>query len=145
MLTNIARGHEGRNEKDASVVQQSSIAELVQLIARFRNLSTLRLLVRGIGKQNMQSLFENCTKLVRLSICYNGNTDMFDWIETRSQQIESIEVVSEIKCNELSHDFMRKVQALLPGGAIEWFFIDGDKIVPFDQTKRVPSSLTFTY
>ena len=70
---------------------------------------------------------------------------MFDWIEARSKQIESIEVVSEIKCEEIQQDFIEKVQALLPSGVIEWFSIDGDNIVPFDQTKHIPSSLTFAY
>lgn len=76
-------------------------------IIRFSNLETLHLYVKGIEHSNVQVLFENCSKLVKLSVfcsCWspfilnnsNHSIKMFRKIKKNCKQIEVIQVLAEL-------------------------------------------------
>ncbi|XP_055296435.1 uncharacterized protein LOC129565502 [Sitodiplosis mosellana] len=158
--SNITSGYKSKNKKDeededsdGSIpyyrrVRGPSNQHLVRLVTRFRNLSTLRLLVRGVEKNNTQLIFENCAKLVHLSICCNeSSAAMFGQIKKNCKQIESIGIVSEPKSNAFERNFLKKVYGLFPKGVVELFYSDGKTIFPItvDLTADIPSSLNFSY
>lgn len=67
--------------------------ELVSIVSRFRNLTTLYLVVCGVDCCHTKYLFENCTKLVTFGVWCWGELrteEMFDHIHANCQQINTI-------------------------------------------------------
>ncbi len=76
-----------------------SIIELIHIVSRFRSLTTLYLVVRGIDCCDSKYLFENCTKLVTFGFwCWGG-------IRTRSMLVQVLK-----NCQ-----YLRKVRLFGPG------------------------------
>lgn len=80
-----------------NVVTVEQVVKLVNIIARCRNLTTLRLIIPGI-ENAYGYLFEHCTKIVDLAIhvntIYDCFEEMFRNIKKNCTDIKSIQVIT---------------------------------------------------
>ncbi len=79
------------------VEQQRSNSQLINMIMRFQNLTTLTMLVPGVTNLNTRYLFENCSKLNNIELCHCpsllAKDTIFDDIKENCKQIQFIRVV----------------------------------------------------
>ncbi|XP_031627060.1 uncharacterized protein LOC116343241 [Contarinia nasturtii] len=76
---------------------------LINIIARFSNLTILNLIVGHIERENVQYLFENCRKLVKLSLYFDADfsghlkmdcaKEMFKCVKDNCRQLQVIQLV----------------------------------------------------
>lgn len=108
---------------------------LVNVISRFHNLKALNIIIPYIERVNVKHLFENCTKIVKLSLAFEAGYDfekvkeMFECVQKNCKEIQHIQLVqrafSEVDGNEFDdeeeyhEDFLKMVFDLFPGAAID--------------------------
>lgn len=87
-------GYEDRNKSDDLMHMM-----LINVISRFRNLTTLNLIVAYMENTNIAYLFEHCTKLIKLSVAFESDFDfnnakrMFRCVKDNCKQIETIQLI----------------------------------------------------
>lgn len=112
-LTNIS-DDEWEKVSNECRQQKRSNSQLINIIMRFRNLSTLIMLVPGVSDLDTQYLFENCTKLNRIEFCHYtwGHDNIFYDLKENCKQIQFIRVVGpRNKITKPQND----LQKLFPG------------------------------
>lgn len=120
-------GYEDRNKSDDFMHMM-----LINVISKFRNLTTLNLIVAYMENMNtIKYLFEHCTKLVKVSFAFELDFDfnnakrMFNYIKDNCKQIEIIQLIqrgftTDSDGNELDNteefdeNFLKMVHNLFP-------------------------------
>lgn len=103
-------GYEDRSKSDDLMHMM-----LINVISRFRNLTTLNLIVAYMEYMNIKYLFENCTKLEKLSVAFEPDFDftsaqrMFDCVRKNCKQIRVIQLIQRAykrgeSDNDAEHD-----------------------------------------
>lgn len=98
-------GYEDRNISDDLMHMM-----LINVISRFRNLTTLNLIVAYMENMNINYLFEHCTKLVKLSVAFESVFDfdkatrMFKSIKDNCKQINTIQLIQRAFANDSNGD-----------------------------------------
>lgn len=109
------------SEWERSLKQKRTNSQLINILIRFRNLSTLKLLVPGVTDLNTQYLFENCTKLVNIELCHNmWEYDVFEHLRANCTQIQFIRVIGKY-ISAVDRSVLEEVQKLFPRTKIQVF------------------------
>lgn len=111
------------SEWEKSRKQKRTNSQLINILIRFRNLSTLKLLVPGVTDLNTQYLFENCTKLVNMEICQRmrWKLDVFEYLRANCKQIQFIRVIGKNWSTVDQSQLLEEVQELFPRIKIQVF------------------------
>lgn len=127
---------------------------LINVISRFHNLQALNIIIPYIERVNINHLFENCRKIVKLSLAFEAGykiekaKDMFQCVQKNCKEIQHIQLIqrafSEVDDNEFDdeeqyhEDFLKMVYNLFPETIIDVVAIgyDGESF----WVKRVVNS-----
>lgn len=94
------------------------IVELISIVQRFRNLTTLHLIVPGVDLCNTKYLFEKCTKLVDFGIWCSGkhsSDELLEHILDNCLQIGTIRLFGY----GIYEVFVKKVRQMFPNVTVE--------------------------
>lgn len=99
--------------------QKRSNSQLINIIMRFRNLSTLEMLVPGVTDLNTRYLFETCSKLISVKFCHCFIVDnIFEELKANCKELQFIYVLTpRDEKNNLNH--IKNVQRLFPSVKVQ--------------------------
>lgn len=95
--------------------------KLINIVSRFRNLTILRLLIPDLIYSQLDFLFENCTKLIKLTICSHKAHFISEIqnIKANCKHIESIQLALQHEQTAICSQSLRNLCSLLPGVSVE--------------------------
>lgn len=118
---------------------------LINVISKFRYLTTLHLIVAYMENSNIKHLFEHCTKLVKLSVAFESDFHfvnakrMFEHVRQNCAQIKAIQLIRRafaddsdgdgdkfVNENQFDESFLKMVFNFFPKAIISIVYIDFD-------------------
>ncbi|XP_031629532.1 uncharacterized protein LOC116344861 [Contarinia nasturtii] len=132
-------GYEDRSKSDDLMHMM-----LINVISRFRNLTTLNLIVAYMENMNIKHLFENCTKIVKLSVAFESDFDfsnaqrMFECVRKNCKQIAVIQLIQRAfitdsddgiefdNDKQFDEKFLKMVYDCFPNAVISIVFVGYD-------------------
>lgn len=115
---------ERENEEIRKALRRSHL-KLVNILARFRNLTTLHLLIPQNDLRDSQLLFEMCTKLTEIAVC-DQSIAMIRIIKQNCSQIKSIILIRHEEYDDFDTNYDREIYELLPKTSIKIFYLNGE-------------------
>lgn len=115
-LTGIA--DDNRFERFIQLTKHRLVVELVNIVPRFRKLTTLQLIVPGVERSNTKYLFEKCTNLMHFGVWCNGeflSDEIFKHVKNNCFQIGTIQLFGLRICEKV----VQKLRQMLPNVSIE--------------------------
>lgn len=138
-LRNISTSSFEKEVEQTVKKMQRKHLKLVYILCRFQNLPSPNSLIREIARINTRHLFETCTKLRSIALCYDNRKSitMFQHIKQNCLEIENISLVRHGKDGNFDPSYVRKIRGLLTVATIKTLITDGSLTFSGDEVQKI--------